>query len=79
MADTGPETIFFDVFVTLSGVGSNSSGYSGALSDITLELRGNIVARNTNVPEPLTLSLFGAGFAGLVVAERRRRRKATRA
>jgi hypothetical protein len=67
---------FFDVFVTLDLTGSNASGFSGALPNITLELKGNIVGQNNNVPEPLTLSLFGTGIAGLFLVERRRRRRA---
>jgi hypothetical protein len=60
----------FDEIVTLHGVGSNASGYSAAIGDITLELVADVV------PEPGTLGLMGTALAGLIgVASRRKRRR----
>jgi hypothetical protein len=49
-----------------------SSGY-GSFGGVAIALFGNA----TQVPEPLTLSLFGAGFACAVAVRRRRRTPAT--
>jgi hypothetical protein len=35
---------------------------------------GQVSAKDVDVPEPVTLSLFGAGFAGLIAARRRRKK-----
>ena len=60
----------FDEIVTLHGVGSNASGYSAAIGDITLELVADVV------PEPGTLGLMGTALAGLIgIASRRKRRR----
>ena len=61
----------FDQFVTLTPTGYNASGYSGGLSPITLELKGNVVAA---VPEPASYAMFIAGL-GLMAGIARRRRQ----
>lgn len=61
----------FDQYVTLTPTGYNSSGYSGDLSPITLELKGNVVAA---VPEPATYAMLLAGL-GLMGGIARRRRQ----
>ncbi|MFN0126194.1 MAG: beta strand repeat-containing protein [Verrucomicrobiales bacterium] len=55
----------FEESVTLLGLGQNPSGYNGALADVTITLRGQIV-----VPEPGTAALLALG---LLVGWRRRR------
>ena len=61
----------FDQFVTLTPTGYNASGYSGGLSEIRLELKGNVVAA---VPEPASYAMFIAGL-GLMAGIARRRRQ----
>ena len=58
----------FDKIIALSPVGSNASGYSGALDSVQLHLVGNVVA----VPEPGTYLLMFTGLLGLALAARRR-------
>lgn len=61
-----------------SGTGGDSLSYqdvAGSRSqfpnDLAFTLSGDVVA--TNVPEPITLSLFGIGLAGAVAMRRRKR------
>lgn len=61
----------FDQYVTLTPTGYNAGGYSGGLSPITLELKGNVVAA---VPEPASYAMFIAGL-GLMAGIARRRRQ----
>ncbi len=71
--DTSTVGTFMDTIV-LSGLGHNASGYSGALGDIELVVRGTVTTQaTTGVPEPATLALFGLGIPLLL---RRRSRKA---
>ena len=63
----------FDQFVTLTPTGYNASGYSGALSPIQLELKGNVVAA---VPEPASYAMFIAGLGLMAGIARRRRQQA---
>jgi hypothetical protein len=61
------------LFTAGSGFSYNNqlTGHSSAGSFVF----ANTTTPTAQVPEPLTLSLFGAGFAGLVAT--RRRKKAT--
>ncbi len=59
----------FDEVVTLHAIGSNASGYMGALGDVQLRLVGEVAA----VPEPATWAQFGLGLAGLAGFLARRR------
>ncbi len=63
----------FSEVITLNGVGTNVSGYSGAVAPVTLTLRGQVGGAVTT-PEPGTWALLAAGLAGVGVAARRRRR-----
>ncbi|MCB9930325.1 MAG: choice-of-anchor D domain-containing protein [Alphaproteobacteria bacterium] len=65
----------FEETVTLMGTGHNASGYSAAVPDVTLTLRGRVVGV-TGVPEPQTLALVLAGVAGVGWMQRRRARRA---
>jgi hypothetical protein len=57
-------------------LGLNLDLYTGLLETVTLTLvHGPNVPPPADVPEPLTLSLFGAGLAGLGAITARRRRK----
>ena len=74
---TGSLGAFTDT-ITLAGIGSNDSGYSGAVADTTLTLRGTVVAAGgggggtTPVPEPGTLAVLGSAVAALFAFRRRR-------
>jgi len=55
--------------ILLASLGHNASGYSGALDDITLRIRGNVVS--AHVPEPGTLALMIIALALLMLMHRR--------
>ncbi len=57
----------FDQVVVLHPGGTNASGYSGVLGDVTLHLTGSVVA----VPEPSTYLLMAFGLLGVWLARRR--------
>ncbi len=59
----------FDEVLTLHAIGSNASGYAGALADVQLHLVGEVAA----VPEPASWAQFGLGLAGMVGFMARRR------
>ncbi|HEX4025996.1 MAG TPA: PEP-CTERM sorting domain-containing protein [Rhizomicrobium sp.] len=63
-----------DVSFTSSSIMFNASGddFSSAPYHVTLDL----VTSSSAVPEPFTLSLFGAGLAGAAALRRRRKAKA---
>ena len=63
---------FTDTF-TLHGIGHNASGYSAAIGDIQLIIRGVVGQAGNNVPEPDSLLLLGLGVPLLFV--RRKARK----
>ena len=70
---------FMDTIV-LHGIGTNGSGYSGAIGDIELVIRGTvngagvITPPNTNVPEPDSLLLLGLGLPLLFLRRGRKQR-----
>jgi hypothetical protein len=64
----------FDDAITLSSAGSNASGYSGALGDITRNLEGD-VTRTAAVPEPRSNALMFIGLLGVIGVSSVRRRR----
>ena len=63
----------FSDTIVLHGVGHNASGYSGAIGDITLIVRGTVAGSVGAVPEPDSFLLLGLGIPLLFI---RRRAKA---
>ena len=74
--DTSSLGSFSDT-ILLRTIGHNSSGYSAALNDITLSIRGNVFAPGT-IPEPKQLLLLCIGLVALLAAQRRRPRLQTK-
>jgi hypothetical protein len=62
----------FAATLVLHANGSNASGWSGALDDTTLVLRGE-VASVAAVPEPETYALMLGGLLAVIGARRARR------
>ena len=58
--------------IQLHGVGHNASGYSAAVGDVTLIVRGNVIPR-TSVPEPGSFALVALGLLTLLYRGSRRR------
>ena len=67
--DTGILGNFSDS-ILLSSIGSNASGYSDSLSQLTLLIQGDVLARTTTVPEPGTLFLLALGLVGILLVRR---------
>jgi hypothetical protein len=61
----------FSESIVLQALGYNPSGYSEAFSDITLVLKGNVIASGPSVPEPMTGMLILTGLAGIAVIRKR--------
>ncbi len=73
----------FSEVIDLHGVGSNASGYSGAVADTFLTIEGTVSPSTgsgggggTPVPEPGTLALLASGLAAVFGLRRRGRRVA---
>ena len=78
---TGPLGLVFDTSalgsfndtIILHGWGHNTSGYRGAIDDISFVVRGTVIEQGTSVPEPATWLLVLAGLGSLLVIRRRHR------
>ena len=60
--------------ILLASLGHNMSGYSGALDNITLRIRANVVQGGGTVPEPGTLYLAALALLSMRLMQVRRRR-----
>ena len=69
--DTSTAGTFSDT-ITLHSIGSNASGYSAGLDDVTLVLEGRVSGSMPAIPEPGTSALMLAGLAALFGLRRRR-------
>jgi hypothetical protein len=62
-----------DLTLSNESYNGNSSNYTGLTPTVTFNLVKAGTVTPTSVPEPLTLSLFGAGLAGAAAVRRRRK------
>ncbi|HMS81624.1 MAG TPA: hypothetical protein PKC20_19290, partial [Burkholderiaceae bacterium] len=60
----------YDDLITLSGIGSNASGFSAAVSDVTLQGRVSVVQGGGTVPLPSSVLLLTAGLLPMLGAMR---------
>jgi len=65
----------YDDLITLSGFGSNASGFNQAVSDITLQVRVTVAAQNGQVPLPSSVLLLGVGVLAMAGGARLRERR----
>jgi len=72
---------FGNVWGWSSGTGGDGSSYQDVpglprthqLSDLAFTLNGDVTGDGTSVPEPISISIFGAGLAGAAVIRRRKK------
>ena len=66
----------FSDAILLHGTGHNASGFSAAIDDIELIVRGTVIEQGASVPEPATLPLILGGMLIFAAIQMRRRIRA---